>query len=120
MSVSWWSWLLLPVSGACAGTRPPPEAPAAAETTTGEPSDASLPEVVATIGGAPVTRHELYAESAATLVEAEVALYQARRDAVDGLVLRKVVEAEAAKRGMTVEQLVEAEVSAKITPVTDA
>jgi len=119
MSVSWWSWLLLAVSSACAGNRAPTESPMAIETsaTAAEPG---LPEVVATIGGKPVTRDELYEESAAALVEAEVALYQARREAIDGLVLRKVVEAEAAKRGMTVDQLVEAEVSSKVTPVTDA
>ncbi len=117
MPVSW-SWLLFAVSGACAGGRPPPESSIAVEKSA--PTEAGLPDVVATIGGTPVTRDELYRESAAALVEAEVALYQARREAIDALVLRKVVEAEAAKRNMTVEQLVEAEVGAKITPVTDA
>lgn len=90
--------------------RPPPPAP----------RDASIPEVVAEIGGQPVTWDEVFAEAGGEIVQAELAMYEARENAVESIVIRKLVDAEAAKRGLTGEALLQAEVESKVTPVTDA
>jgi protein-disulfide isomerase len=75
--------------------------------------------VVATIGGQPVSWSEVFESAAPDIVQAEEALYEARRQAVDGLIMQKLVDAEAAKTGQTADQYVRAEVSSKAPPVTD-
>jgi protein-disulfide isomerase len=47
-------------------------------------------------------------------------LYQARKEAIQELVLHRVVDAEAAKKGVTTDQLMEQEVKSKLPPVSDA
>jgi protein-disulfide isomerase len=120
MSVWWWSVALTSVV-ACAGGN----GGQAAQTVKTDASAAAqcvqeLPDVVAEIDGKPVTREELQKESSARLVEAEVALYTARKEAIQELVLHRVVDAEAAKKGVTTDQLMETEVKSKVAPVTDA
>jgi protein-disulfide isomerase len=76
--------------------------------------------VVAEIGGKPITWNELYEVAASDLVAAEAALYEARAQALDGMIVQRVVEAEALKRGTTPEEMVRAEVESAAKPVTDA
>jgi protein-disulfide isomerase len=49
-----------------------------------------------------------------------LALYEARRAAIDEIVGEKLIAAEAAKRGMSVEALIDAEITSKIASVTEA
>lgn len=117
-------WLLLGLI-ACAGSeRPRPATAAEGQPSSTTPQAAScsesLPETVAEIGGVPITRDELFASSPAELIEAEVALQQARKDALEGLIMQRLIEAEAAKRSQAPEAFVQAEVMSAMTPVTDA
>jgi protein-disulfide isomerase len=119
MSVWWWSVALTSVV-ACAGSDRGEAAPAVNAETPPAQCVQELPEVVAEIHGQPITREDLVKEAAPRLVEAEVALYQARKEAIQELVLRRVVEAEAATKNMTTDQLVESEVKTKTKPISDA
>jgi protein-disulfide isomerase len=78
-----------------------------------------VPEVVAKVNGEDITWDQLYGEAAGALVQAESDLYQARAAALDNLIVERLVEAEAAERGLTGEALVRAEVEAKMTPPSE-
>ena len=54
-----------------------------------------LPEIVATVGGKPVTRDELMEFAAAEIIAAEAAAAQARSGALENFVVTKLMEAEA-------------------------
>ncbi|MEQ1504946.1 MAG: thioredoxin domain-containing protein, partial [Myxococcota bacterium] len=84
------------------------------------PRDASIPEVVGEVNGKPITWDELFAKAAPELIEAEMKLYEARGDALEGLITQQLIEAEAAKTGATPEAFVRSEVESKAAPVTDA
>lgn len=75
--------------------------------------------VVAVVGGREVTRAELDARASASLIEPETRAWEARREALEALIDDELVLREAARRGMTVDALVRAEVDAKAVPVTD-
>lgn len=75
------------------------------------PRPAGVPEVVAQVGGKPVTWDEVYQNSSSELIEAEIALNEARRNAIDGMIMQRLVESEASKQGITADQLVQAEMS---------
>lgn len=116
-------WLLLGLV-ACAGSERPRPVTAAEGQPSATAVEAScgpdLPEVVAEIGGTPISRDELFAAAPGELIEAEMALSQARKDALEGLIMQRLVEAEAAKRSQTPEAFVQAEVMSQSRPVTDA
>lgn len=96
-----------------AETLPPqPAAPA--------PARDGVPEVVAEIGGKPVTWNELWDKAAPELIEAEIAMHQARHDALQNLILERLIEAEAQKAGTPPEAWVQGQVSAAVVPPTDA
>ncbi len=48
------------------------------------------------------------------------ALYEARRQTLEGLIAEQLLESEAASRGVSREELVEAEIVSKVEPVTEA
>lgn len=95
-----------------AGT-PPVGAPAPAAGSEGA-------EVVATVNGVGVTLAEVDAKAGSALTQARQQVYDARKGALDQVVLDKLVEAEAAKRGVTKEALLKAEVEDKIGAVQEA
>jgi protein-disulfide isomerase len=111
---------------ACAGTtsaenpagqadaKPPAPAPAPAA------GWDTPPPVVASVAGEDITAAELDTEIAAELVEMRVKLYEARKNALDQLIYQKLVDAEAKKKGLTTDQLLQQEVESKVTPPTDA
>ena len=91
----------------------PPAAPAPA----GAPP---TPGVVAQVDGEPITAAQLDKALGPSLDKLEQQIYEMRRQQLDELIAQKLVTKEAARRGVTVEALMAAEVTAKIAPVADA
>lgn len=83
--------------------------------------DANTPaaEVVGrtlTVGEVDETISDALAEARATY---EMAIYEARRGALDARIADEVLRAEASRRGVTVEALIAAEVNDKVTPTAE-
>jgi len=74
---------------------------------------------LALVAGEPVTEAEVEALIAPQLAELRQRGYQLRSQALDELIARRVVEREAARRGVSVEALLRSEVDEKAVP-TDA
>jgi len=102
-------WLL---SVACGSATPPAEA----QSSNG---GASADEPVATVNGAPVTRAELDELVAAEVSKLEEQAHQLRLQALAEIIDGKLLDAEAARRGVTREALERAEITDKVAPVTD-
>jgi protein-disulfide isomerase len=77
-------------------------------------------EVVAVIGGNPVSMTELEEIAAPQLKQIERQRYQILEGALNQLVEKKLLELAAEKKGVTTDELLEAEVNSKITEVSDA
>ncbi len=95
------------VAAASAQTPPKPDAPAAKE------------GVAAYIGGEPVTLQELDAKALKTDMKLAQSLYNARRAALDQVLLDRLLGPEAATRKITVEQLVKEKAGATAKPIVD-
>jgi hypothetical protein len=76
--------------------------------------------VAAMIGGKPVTMQELDEKVLKKNMKLAQQLYDARRAAIDEIILDRALGGEAATRGVTVDKLVQERVTAKATPVTEA
>jgi protein-disulfide isomerase len=74
---------------------------------------------VAVVDGVVISQEELAAEIAPQLQKLRNQEYELKRQAVDNLVLRTLLEAEAGNRGITVEALMEAEVDSKVPEPTE-
>lgn len=72
-------------------------------------------DVVAKIGDQTLTLQEVDAKALAMTMEGDQQLYEARKGAVEEL----LIDLEAKARGMTRDQLIEQEVNQKVQPVTD-
>jgi predicted DsbA family dithiol-disulfide isomerase len=83
-------------------------------------ADSSLPDPVATIGGEPVSLAELEKAASAGVIAAKIQEHEARQRALDGLIIERLLEAEAKKRGTDVDGLIKAEVEDKLATPTDA
>lgn len=81
---------------------------------------AQAAETVAEVNGKPITRDELEAAAKPHLAELEQQRQQILEGVLAELVEVKLIEAEAAKRSVSVDELVRAEVVAKVPPVTEA
>ena len=77
-------------------------------------------DVVAEVGGKPITRAELEEALAPQLANLEREKRKILENGVDEVVNQRLVETEAAARKVTVEAMLEAEIEAKVVPVTDA
>ena len=84
------------------------------------PAASTKGDVVAEVGGKPITMAELEAALAPQLANLERQKRKIIEDGVGDVVNDRLVETEAAARGMTVQKLIEAEIDKKIVPVTDA
>jgi len=106
---------------ACNGPKPSatPTQPAHAASAADACPDA-LPAVVATVAGTPITAEELASEGAGQLLEARMALYDARNQAMESMIIDRMVKKEIEARGVTEQELITAEVDAKISDPTDA
>jgi len=83
-------------------------------------SAVSTGDAVATIDGKPVSLSELEELAAPQLQQLEAQKHKILESTLDQLIENKLLEAEAAKRELSVDALVKAEVDDKIQPVTDA
>jgi protein-disulfide isomerase len=78
----------------------------------------NLPEVVATVQGQPIAATELTDSIQGELLRLEMQRYQAMKAGLDELIAARLIQLEATKRGVSVEQLRQEEITAKVTPVT--
>jgi hypothetical protein len=76
--------------------------------------------VAARIGQQVITLEEVDARASAQSMQAYQQLYDARNNALSQMIVDKVLALEAESRRVTVEELIQAEVTAKVAPVTDA
>ena len=90
---------------------------AAEEAEAGAQADVS---VMATVGTATISRAEVEDLVASQLRDLDRQRQQVLEQGLEQMVEKKLVELEAAKRGVTVDELMEAEVGSKIGEVTDA
>ena len=78
------------------------------------------PNVAAYIGDSPITTDELDAKILKTNMKLAQDLYNARKAAVDEVILDRALGADAKAKNVTVDQLLKEKVAAKVAPVTDA
>lgn len=74
---------------------------------------------LAEVNGEVITAAELDKAVGPSLAKLQEQIYKLRKDKLDALVQERLLAAEAAKRSLTVEALLAAEVEAKVEPVTD-
>jgi len=112
----------LSAAGCGNAAAPASNAAAAAKTATAPAEDPNT--VVASINGEKVTLADLDKSMAGKIraLESEVRTqkHQLRQMGLEAMVAKKLVEAEAKKKGVTEEELIKAEVEGKVTPPTDA
>jgi len=78
------------------------------------------PGVAAYIGGKPVTLQELDAKALKTDMKLAQSLYDARRAALDQVLMDRLLGEDAAAQKITVDELILKRVAEKAKPVTDA
>ena len=76
-------------------------------------------DAVAKINGRTVTRSELEQKEAGKLLQPRFDFYHAQREALDQLIDDELVQNEAAHRGVTVQQLLDQEVTSKVKDPTE-
>jgi len=76
--------------------------------------------VAATIGGKPVTTAELDEKILKANMKLAQQLYDARKAAIDEIVIDRALGEEAKGRNITVDQLLKERAASKVTPVNDA
>ena len=76
-------------------------------------------DVVARIGETTITRADLEKEVKSQLVEIDNARYEALKGGLDRMIGEKLFAAEAKARGVTVGELIAAEIKSKVKPPTD-
>jgi protein-disulfide isomerase len=74
---------------------------------------------LALINDEPITSDEVEKPLGAQISKLEEQIYALKRQRLEGLIQTRLLAKEAAKRGLSVPALLEAEVTTKITPVTD-
>ena len=77
-------------------------------------------EPVATIAGQPIYEDELQQSVTPKLAQLRNQEYQIKKQALDNLIDEKLIQAEAKKKGVSTDKLLEQEVDAKIGDPTDA
>ena len=78
-------------------------------------------QVVATYNGGKITYGELEVEAKPKIQEIQNQMYQARREVLERMAVERIVKAEAAKKGQTEEQYIQARVEAlPVTQPSDA
>ncbi len=114
----WFAFLLATATllGACSATR------AGDPPTVGQPSaspTASGVGVVGEVNGSPILASELDAKASSRLARLRQEEYEIRRQTLDEIVDERLLDAEAAKRGISRDELLQREVDAK-TPAPSA
>lgn len=85
-----------------------------------QPAKTTAGGVVAKIGDRAITLEELDKKALAANFKIFSDLYATRRDALEGLIGDILMEQQAKAKGITKDELVKQEITAKIQPVTDA
>ena len=80
----------------------------------------TLPDVVATIQDQPITAEELTASIRGELLKLDMQRYQALKNGLDSLLGQRLIALEAKNRDMSIEQLRQEEITAKISQATEA
>ncbi len=75
--------------------------------------------VLATVEGHNITEADIAGNIAAQMAQINNQIYTAKKRAVDALITDQLLDREAKKRGLSREQLLQQEVNAKVTPVSD-
>ncbi len=83
-------------------------------------AEAQDQQVVARIGGEAITAGQVAKNASGELLKVERQRHEVMENAMRQQVRDRLLELEAKKRGITKEALLEAEVNAKVAPVTDA
>jgi protein-disulfide isomerase len=76
-------------------------------------------EPLAEVDGQAISAEEVEKAIAAQLTQLEEQIYTLKRQKVEALIAERLLTQEAAKRGMTVQALLDAEVTTKVEPVTE-
>ncbi len=92
---------------------------AAEKTASAKAATASAPEKVAEVGGKAITRKELEDSVRPQLQQLEFQRQQLLEQALTRLVEEKLLEVEATTRGVSKEELVKTEITAKVAAVTE-
>lgn len=79
----------------------------------------TLPDVVATIQDQSITAEELTASIRGELLKLDMQRYQALKNGLDAIIGQRLTELEAKNRDMSVEQLRQEEIAAKISPASE-
>jgi protein-disulfide isomerase len=90
----------------------------AAPQAAGSAASASGKTVVAEVNGQPITAEELDRHAAGELQRIRDQEYEARRNALEDLIGKRLVQREAAGRGISEEELTKVEVQDKVSPPT--
>ena len=84
------------------------------------PAAAAAGPAAAIVDGKPITMAEVEALLGARLAQLRAQEYQMKRQALDELIARRLVEKEAAARGISSDELIRTEIEAKVPAVTEA
>ena len=84
------------------------------------PAHAQVRDVLAVVNGVPITAAEVDAKLGASLAKLQEQIYTMQRAQLDAMIEERLLSAEAAKRGITLDALTQAEINTKIQPVTTA
>ena len=76
--------------------------------------------VHATVNGNPITEDDVRKRAGLEIARLEEQIYQLRKQQVDDLVARRLLEAEAGRRGQSLEAFEQAEITSKAGTVSDA
>lgn len=80
---------------------------------------AGTPQVLATVNGVPITEQDVRTAAGLELARLEEQIYDLRKTQLDALIDKRLLEAEAGRRGVTLEALEAAEIASKVAPVSD-
>lgn len=76
-------------------------------------------EVVSEINGKKITRSELHEQESSALLQARYDFYKAEQKALYDLIAKRLLDAEAARQKLTVDELLKREVDSKVKDLTE-
>jgi protein-disulfide isomerase len=97
-----------------------PSSAAAAEKSAAKPATASGQQPVAVVAGTPITAAELDELAGSRLFQVRQQEYTVRRQVLDDAIGKRLLDAEAAARKISVDELTRIEIDGKAAPVTEA
>ena len=76
-------------------------------------------EVLATVNGQPLTAAELSEESKGELLNVQRQAYEVRRNALEAAIAQRLLELEARRLAVSVDELIETHVTSRMEPITE-